>query len=168
MKKRAKSKKEKIDNSQASAAANQDIAGLLETLVQKLTSFETKIDTVLSRIPSQPVAQPRQQLIPAPLNQLPKKPRPMYKIICADCRRSSEVPFKPSGNRPVYCKECFSKRRSANAYRPQPDNRAKEETKASALAPAQPKPEKPTKQPVKKKKTAAKKKSTTKKKAKRK
>lgn len=37
--------------------------------------------------------------------------REMHKAICAGCNKECEVPFKPSGNRPVYCKECFSKRK---------------------------------------------------------
>ena len=39
------------------------------------------------------------------------RPREMYKATCADCNQEGEVPFKPSGDRPVYCKECFSKRK---------------------------------------------------------
>ncbi|MBN2015308.1 hypothetical protein JW766_00555 [Candidatus Dojkabacteria bacterium] len=31
----------------------------------------------------------------------------MYKAICAECGRSCEVPFKPRGDKPVYCSECF-------------------------------------------------------------
>lgn len=38
-------------------------------------------------------------------------PREMHKATCADCKKECEVPFKPSGDRPVYCKECFSKRK---------------------------------------------------------
>ena len=37
--------------------------------------------------------------------------REMYKVTCADCHKETEVPFKPDGTRPVYCKECYSKRR---------------------------------------------------------
>ncbi|MFC1507256.1 CxxC-x17-CxxC domain-containing protein [Thermoproteota archaeon] len=37
--------------------------------------------------------------------------RPMHKITCSDCGKDAEVPFKPSGDRPVYCRECFSKHR---------------------------------------------------------
>ena len=37
--------------------------------------------------------------------------REMYKAVCADCGKECEVPFKPSGDRPVYCKECYAKRR---------------------------------------------------------
>ena len=39
------------------------------------------------------------------------RPREMYKATCADCKKECEVPFKPSGDRPVYCKDCFSKRK---------------------------------------------------------
>ena len=40
-------------------------------------------------------------------------PREMHKANCADCQKECEVPFKPSGGRPVYCKECFSKRKDS-------------------------------------------------------
>ena len=40
-------------------------------------------------------------------------PREMHKAICADCKKECEVPFKPSGGRPIYCKECFSKRKES-------------------------------------------------------
>lgn len=39
------------------------------------------------------------------------RPREMFKAQCADCKQECEVPFKPSGDRPVYCKACFSKRK---------------------------------------------------------
>src|SRR3989344_9471013 len=34
--------------------------------------------------------------------------REMFKAVCAECGRPTEVPFRPSGDRPVYCKECFA------------------------------------------------------------
>jgi len=37
--------------------------------------------------------------------------RKMYKCICADCGKDSEVPFEPKPDRPVYCKECLPKHR---------------------------------------------------------
>ena len=40
--------------------------------------------------------------------------REMHKATCAECNKECEVPFKPSGDRPVYCKECFSKRRDSS------------------------------------------------------
>jgi len=38
-------------------------------------------------------------------------PREMHKAVCAECKKECEVPFKPSGDRPVFCKECFAKKR---------------------------------------------------------
>ncbi len=39
------------------------------------------------------------------------RPREMYKAICSECGEECEVPFKPTEGRPVYCKECYAKRR---------------------------------------------------------
>lgn len=38
--------------------------------------------------------------------------REMHPATCAACGIETEVPFKPSGDRPVYCKECFAKQRN--------------------------------------------------------
>ncbi|MCK5474386.1 MAG: hypothetical protein KAI53_03195 [Candidatus Aenigmarchaeota archaeon] len=38
-------------------------------------------------------------------------PREMHKAICAECKQETEVPFKPEGDRPVYCRECYRKHR---------------------------------------------------------
>jgi CxxC-x17-CxxC domain-containing protein len=36
--------------------------------------------------------------------------RQMYPAVCAECGKETEVPFQPRGDRPVYCRDCFSKR----------------------------------------------------------
>ena len=41
----------------------------------------------------------------------PSGPREMHKATCADCKKETEVPFKPSGDRPVYCRECYQNHR---------------------------------------------------------
>ena len=35
--------------------------------------------------------------------------REMHKVTCSDCGQETEVPFKPDGSRPVYCRDCFQK-----------------------------------------------------------
>lgn len=35
--------------------------------------------------------------------------RPMFKATCASCGNGCEVPFKPNGSKPVYCRDCFKK-----------------------------------------------------------
>ncbi len=37
--------------------------------------------------------------------------REMHEAVCADCGKDCEVPFKPTQSRPVYCQDCFTKRR---------------------------------------------------------
>jgi CxxC-x17-CxxC domain-containing protein len=41
-------------------------------------------------------------------------PRQMYPAICSACGKETEVPFQPSGDKPVYCRECFQERRSSS------------------------------------------------------
>lgn len=41
-------------------------------------------------------------------------PREMHKATCSECKKDCDVPFKPTGDRPVYCKECFSKRKNSS------------------------------------------------------
>lgn len=36
--------------------------------------------------------------------------RQMYPAVCAECGENTEVPFEPRGDRPVYCRQCFSRR----------------------------------------------------------
>ncbi len=38
--------------------------------------------------------------------------RQMYDAVCAECGADCKVPFKPTGERPVYCSDCFKARRS--------------------------------------------------------
>lgn len=43
-------------------------------------------------------------------------PREMHKVTCADCGKETEVPFVPSGDRPVYCRECYQQHRPPRRY----------------------------------------------------
>ncbi|MCX6665043.1 MAG: hypothetical protein NT038_03130 [Euryarchaeota archaeon] len=38
-------------------------------------------------------------------------PREMHKATCAECGKETEVPFKPDGSKPVYCRDCYQKHR---------------------------------------------------------
>lgn len=33
----------------------------------------------------------------------------MYQATCASCGKKCEVPFRPTGDRPIYCNDCFGK-----------------------------------------------------------
>ena len=38
-----------------------------------------------------------------------REDRQMHRATCADCGKSCEVPFRPSGGKPVYCSDCFGR-----------------------------------------------------------
>jgi CxxC-x17-CxxC domain-containing protein len=40
-------------------------------------------------------------------------PREMHDTTCSECKQACQVPFKPSGDRPVYCRDCFQKKKPA-------------------------------------------------------
>jgi len=40
-----------------------------------------------------------------------RPPRQLYDAVCADCGKTAQVPFQPTGSRPVYCNDCFRARR---------------------------------------------------------
>jgi len=42
--------------------------------------------------------------------------RTMYSVKCSECGKDTEVPFKPSGDRPVYCRECYQKHRPSRRF----------------------------------------------------
>ncbi len=42
--------------------------------------------------------------------------REMFDVTCDGCGVQTQVPFQPSGNRPVYCSECFSTQRGGGGY----------------------------------------------------
>jgi CxxC-x17-CxxC domain-containing protein len=35
----------------------------------------------------------------------------MFPAVCASCGVETEVPFQPSGEKPVYCRDCFQSMR---------------------------------------------------------
>jgi CxxC-x17-CxxC domain-containing protein len=38
-------------------------------------------------------------------------PREMHKAVCSDCGQECEVPFKPADGKPVYCRDCYAKKK---------------------------------------------------------
>jgi CxxC-x17-CxxC domain-containing protein len=41
-----------------------------------------------------------------------RAPREMFSATCSSCGQEAQVPFQPSGDKPVYCSTCFEKRRA--------------------------------------------------------
>ncbi len=42
----------------------------------------------------------------------PRAPRKFFPATCAECGKQTEVPFKPTEGRPVFCRDCFQSKRA--------------------------------------------------------
>jgi CxxC-x17-CxxC domain-containing protein len=91
-----------------------NLENLIHKLQEQLTALDQKVSTLINRH-SPEVKQVPKPFVPNTPSQV--KPhdrhhqREQYKAICADCQKECTIPFKPSGDRPVYCKDCFSRRK---------------------------------------------------------
>lgn len=47
-----------------------------------------------------------------------RPPVEMHQAVCSDCSKECEVPFKPSGDKPIYCDKCFGKNKEVRSARP--------------------------------------------------
>lgn len=107
------------------SVSDADVVGLmnkiqaqLAVLDRKLDSFMTKSLTELAQAKAATMVKPapvQQQQPQAPrFNNNPQQHpgRQMYDVVCFDCGKDTQIPFKPTGDRPVYCKECFTKRKA--------------------------------------------------------
>jgi CxxC-x17-CxxC domain-containing protein len=113
-----------------------EFEALMNRIAERLDALERKMDLVISQTSAgffggrerpRPVSQPFRHPSPSgrPGEVMPAQAHPqgsvrgrrekvMYKAVCADCKKDCEIPFQPTGERPVYCKECFSKRKAGN------------------------------------------------------
>jgi len=111
-----------------------DIAGLIGRVMEQIALLEKKVDTLIAHGAARP-AETRQTSAPFRHTNYQDRhgqgrgdgsfrDRVLHKAVCADCSKECEVPFKPSGNRPVYCKECFAKRRDDSPFKSRPSERS--------------------------------------------
>jgi len=148
-----------------------DMLDLINKVQAQLVVLERKIDILINRAPSEPkllptslVNSPRQETRPNDQN----KGRMKFTAICADCQKECTIPFKPSGDRPVYCQDCFSRRKvikmSGMTVVDKPKETAPAATVINKVVEVQESPTKKKKKTVTVKKAPAKKKVTAKKK----
>jgi len=60
--------------------------------------------------PSSGTAVPTDDAAPTGTDQ---QGRQLYGVKCASCGKQTEVPFKPNGGRPVYCRDCYLQKKGA-------------------------------------------------------
>jgi CxxC-x17-CxxC domain-containing protein len=41
--------------------------------------------------------------------------RAMFPTVCSECGKETQVPFRPTAGKPVYCRDCFQKRGSGGS-----------------------------------------------------
>jgi len=46
-------------------------------------------------------------------NRGPREEREMHDAVCSECNAQTKVPFKPTEGKPVYCRECYMKRKNS-------------------------------------------------------
>lgn len=146
-----------------------DILGFIAKIHEQLALLDKKVDMLITKTIAAKLSENKPFSHPKPFQQQANahaqaqrqnarfRERVMYKVICADCRKQCEVPFRPSGNRPVYCQECFSHRKASGSFQTNINNRPKQMTLTQM-----PHTDKP--QVAEKKKTVTKKKPVSKKK----
>lgn len=111
-------------------------AGAIDKVQQQLSAIEEKLDILIGQSSKRPFEKSYSQKPSSRFNRSHRYDRGREGsgsgertytwVTCADCSRECEIPFKPSGDRPVYCKECLSKRKKGNPFNVNRDNRSEE------------------------------------------
>jgi len=112
------------------------VAGLINKVQQQLSAMEKKLDILIGQPSKRPFEKSYSQKPSRHFDHSHRhdrgrqgngpRERTYTRVICADCNKECEIPFKPSGDRPVYCKECFSKRKKGSLFNTSRDNRPEE------------------------------------------
>jgi len=66
-------------------------------------------------------------------NMRDARPMTMHSAICSSCRKPCEVPFRPTGEKPVYCRDCFAGRAAMGGERSQ-----RRDERTSSYTPSRP------------------------------
>jgi len=76
---------------------------------EKPVTEEKPVEVPVVEEPSvTPAAPAGDTAAPAGTDQLGRQ---LYDVKCSKCGKQTQVPFKPSGDRPVYCRDCYMEQR---------------------------------------------------------
>ncbi len=119
----------KISKSKSLLVTPQDepnVADLINKMQQQLNDIEKKLDTLISQSLKKSFEKSYSQKPSSHFNRSQgynrggegsdSRGKNFTRAICADCNKECEIPFRPSGGRPVYCRECFSKHRKDSPF----------------------------------------------------
>ena len=129
----------RIFKRKSSLVAPQDesgIASFINKVQEQLNTMEKKLDILISQSSKRPFERSYSQNPSRRFDHSHRydrgrqdndpRERNYTQVICADCNKECEIPFKPSGDRPVYCRECFSRRKKDNFFNANRDHRPEE------------------------------------------
>ena len=112
------------------------VADLTNKVQEQLNIIEKKIDILINQSSQKPFEKSYSRKPFREFNQPQRHDRGRQgdssmertytRVVCAECNKECEIPFRPSGDRPVYCKECFSRRKQGSSFSANRDNRPEE------------------------------------------
>ena len=114
-KKKSSTPKAKAKTAKPRQSQNLEMPSLVDALsklTERIGSLENKVAALVQQQAPRHSQQQQQHQHQRPQHQqAPSKT--LYQAVCADCSKSCEVPFKATGDRPVYCKECWTARKAS-------------------------------------------------------
>jgi len=129
---------EKQSKRKSSSGESQDSPSMIELInkvQQQLGAMEEKLDTLINQSQKKPFEKNYSQRPfrrPEHSNRHGRdrrgdghRERTYTQVICADCNKECEIPFKPRGDSPVYCRECFPRHRKNNQFNANQDRAPK-------------------------------------------
>ncbi len=110
-----------------------DLAGFISRVQQQLSAMEKKLDILINQSSKRPFERNYSQK-PSPSFDRShrndrgwqgdgRREKTYTRVICSDCNKECEIPFKPSEDRPVFCSDCFAIRNKDHSYSPNQNKR---------------------------------------------
>lgn len=140
----------KSKNPKAPTQTGSDVAGFMAKIQEQLAFLANKVDALFGHVSEKPsgskeppktvrqadrdkfIAQPRDSQPSAGYQQgrgrsrgrgRTRRERVMHKAVCGDCHKECEIPFQPSGTRPVYCNDCYAKHKASGSSQTKVENK---------------------------------------------
>jgi len=81
---------------------------VLARIEAKIIALDKKMDALMMRSSPKPMERERSSYS-GRRHDFHQQDKAMHKAVCSECGQACEIPFKPSGDRPVFCSECFAR-----------------------------------------------------------
>ncbi len=124
--------KQDAEDSVLQQGEEMDLPCLVNKMYEHLIALDKKVDILVDRLSQRPQSSERFQ---KPSSRFRRDDRPRERsftqAVCSQCGKECEIPFKPTGDRPVYCRDCFSARNNSQPFKEKFGNRPGGEAKPS-------------------------------------